>query len=298
MATSDTDLLTKKNQEWVAKRKPDMLRGTVLNYNAALYDQYSKALVALVLQMTNQCEREIIRYFKSDAAKEFFAQDESVASQSKILTNKLTEKFQQLFARKAQGLAEAMVSQADKASSASLHNSLKQLSGGLSLKTTVITGPMKEVMTASVAENVGLIKSISQKYMTDMQGAVMRSISTGNGLQDLVPFFEKHKGITIRRARFIASDQTKKAYSNLNEHRMQKLGLDKYEWIHSGGGAEPRELHLRLNGKICSLSDPPIIQYAKGNQPEVRGKPGDLPGCRCKMKPVIDFGQGNEENPG
>ena len=124
-----------------------------------------------------------------------------------------------------------------------------------------------------------------------MTGAVMRSITTGKGVADLVPFFDRYEGITIRRARIIANDQTKKAYSNMNAIRMQKLGVDKYEWVHSSGGQEPRELHLHLNGSICSLKDPPIIQYAKGNQPEIRGKPGDLINCRCTMRPIIDFNQ-------
>jgi SPP1 gp7 family putative phage head morphogenesis protein len=295
MQTSDADILTKKKQEWADKRKPEILRGTKLSYNASLQDRYFRAINALVLQMAAECEKKVLRLFEAQKDNPVFATDDSIASQAKILTNQLTATFQQLFERRAQGLAESMVSQADRTSSANLHESLKTLSGGLSLKTTVLTGPLKEVMKASVTENVKLISSISQDYLTQMTGAVMRSITTGNGLQDLVPFFQRYKGVTIRRARLIANDQTKKVYGNLNAHRMQKLGLDKYEWLHSSGGAEPRELHQHLNGKICSLSDPPIIQYAKGNQPEVRGKPGDLINCRCTMRPVIDFNQNRDE---
>jgi hypothetical protein len=35
-----------------------------------------------------------------------------------------------------------------------------------------------------VTENVGLIKSIPTQYLGGVQGAVMRSITTGNGMQD------------------------------------------------------------------------------------------------------------------
>lgn len=285
--------LTIKKQKLVMARKPEILRGVRLSYNVSIEDRYSKQLVALVLQMTKQSQKQVLRLFQSSTGEEFFAQDDSISSQARIITNKLADTFNDLFSKKADLLAEQMVNDSDRASSASLHESLRTLSGGLSLKTTVITGQLKESMKASVAENVQLIKSISQEYQTQMQGAVMRSITTGNGLQDLVPFFKKYEGITIRRARFIASDQTKKAYSNMNAMRMQKLGVQKYEWIHSGGGMEPRELHLALNGKICSLTDPPIIQYAKGSQREIRGKPGDLPGCHCTMRPVVDFNQGD-----
>ena len=48
-----------------------------------------------------------------------------------------------------------------------------------------------------MTENVGLIKSIPAQYLNGVQGAVMRSITTGNGMQDLVPYLQKHKGITL-----------------------------------------------------------------------------------------------------
>jgi uncharacterized protein with gpF-like domain len=70
---------------------------------------------------------------------------------------------------------------------------------------------------------------------------------------------------------------------------MDKLGIDKYEWLHSAGGQKPRQLHQHMSGKTYSLSNPPIIQQAKGSQPEVRGKPGDLINCRCRMVPIIQF---------
>lgn len=284
------ELLTKKKQAFVSKRKPQIIRGTKLAPNAAIEDRYYREMQSLILQMTRTTRRRVLQLFKSETATEFFAMDESVSAQAKLITNQLTKKFVQLFSAEAQGMAEGFLKDSDRASSGALHESLKALSGGLSLKTTVLTGELREVISASITENVGLIKSIPQKYMAEMQGAVMRSITSGRGLQDLVPFFDRYEKITTRRARLIASDQTRKVYSALNAGRMEKLNLDKYEWLHSGGGVEPRRLHLHLAGKICSLKNPPVIQYAKGAQPEVRGKPGDLPGCKCTMRPVIDFG--------
>lgn len=289
-------LLTKKKQAWVSKRKPEAVRGTPLHYSAASQERYAKKLTALVKQMTSQTERELIKFFKSPVAESFFAEDANAGSQARKLTNEITRRFNQLFASKAKPLSEQMVNDADRASSVALHSSLKQLSGGLSLKTTVVTGPMKEIMTAQVAENVALIKSISNDYLNQVQGAVMRSITTGNGLEDLVPFLQKYEGVTIRRARLIASDQTKKAFSNLNAERMKKAGVDQYEWVHSAAAKEPRELHVAMIGQIFSLDKPPIIQYAKGTLPEVRGKPGDLINCFCLMRPIITFDDGTNSD--
>lgn len=285
-------LLTKKKAQWAGKFKPNIIRGEKLNYNAAVEERYRRALTSLTKQMTAQTTREIVRLFQSDAAKAFFAQDESVASKARVVTNALISKFSQLFARKAKSLAAAMVNNADKASTTALHGSLKKLSGGLSLKTSFLTGPMNEVVTASIAENVALIKSIPQKYLQDVQGAVMRSITNGNGLADLQPFLEKLEGSSIKRAKLIAEDQTKKVYANLNSARAQKIGVKQFEWVHSGGGAHPRELHESYDGQIFSFDDLPVIDDRTGE----KGIPGQLINCRCTMVPVINFDNGGSND--
>jgi SPP1 gp7 family putative phage head morphogenesis protein len=101
---------------------------------------------------------------------------------------------------------------------------------------------------------------------------------------------QSHKEISMRRAKNIAYDQTRKAFNNINKARMDKLGIREFEWLHSGGSTHPRKLHQELSGKIFSLDDLPIIGTMYGE--EVRGIPGQLPNCRCKMLPVISF---NEE---
>lgn len=278
-------LLTRRKQAWADKRKPDILRGGALNYNAAAEARYYAQLAALIKRMTKETREKIESFFTEPHAEEYFAQDASVSSQARILTNAIAKKFDQIFAFRAKPLAESTVREADKNSSTALHSSLKDLSGGLSFKTTVLTGELEDVISASVTENVGLIKSIASQYLGSVQGAVMRSITTGNGLQDLVPFLNKQEGITLRRARIIAQDQTRKAYANISKIRMQKLGLKQFEWLHSSGGAEPRKLHIELSGKIFDFDNPPVIDLKSGE----RGFPAQLPNCRCRYRPVITF---------
>ena len=178
------------------------------------------------------------------------------------------------------------VSRHDTTRSVALNSDLS----ALSIRATEYLQRWKEVMTASIAENVGLIKSISEKYLTDVQGAVMRSITNGNGLQDLIPALERHEGITRRRARNIALDQTRKAYNSLNKGRMEALGIKKFEWLHTGGSQNPREDHIELSGQIFSFDNPPVIDKRTGE----RGFPAQLPNCRCRMLPVITFGDVEE----
>ena len=280
-------LLTRRKQAWANNFKPDVLVGQVLSPNAGTEAKYYARLAREVEAMCEKVEARLKRFFNTDTASEYFAMDDSIASQARILTNRMLEEINKQFEDMAKPAAEAMASSADAASSATVHTSLKQLSGGLSLPTAPITPEMKQILSATITENVNLIKTISGQYLDGVQQAVMRSITTGNGMQDLVPYLEKHKGITIRRARMIARDQTKKAYSNLSRARMQNLGVKKFRWLHSGGGHTPRKLHQSYSGKIFSFDDLPILDEGR---PE-RGIPGQAINCGCKMIPVLEFGE-------
>lgn len=280
-------MLTKKRTAWAAQRsQPTVFKGTILPIPAAVGVRYVAALSSITAQMTSQVNREVLRLFKTDAAASHFATDAaSIGSQARILVNSLQDRFNDLFAKRAKPLAERMVEQAELASKGQLHASLKALSGGMSMKTGIDNPNLSNIYKASVAENVGLIKSIASEYLTKVQGAVMRSITTGNGLQDLVPALEQYEGQTHRRARNIALDQTRKVYNSVNKGRMQAIGLKKFQWHHSAGGANPREDHIEMDGQIYSFDALPVIDQRTGE----RGIPGQAPNCRCTMSPVFDF---------
>jgi SPP1 gp7 family putative phage head morphogenesis protein len=278
-------LLTVRKKKWVKQFKPDQVRGTPLNYNAAIQERYMRELVSMVKQMTSQTQRELVKLYKTETMTDYFGEDSAPTARANATMNKLIAKFTDLFATKADALAQRMIEQTDQASSTSLQLSLKQLSGGLTLNTDVITGPMAQVLKAGIAENVSLIKSIPSRYLSGVQQALNRSITTARGSVDLIPYLQKHEGITIRRARMIALDQTRKAYSNITSSRLQKLGVKKFEWLHTAGSNEPRKLHIEYSGKIFSFDDPPIIDENTGE----RGLPGQAINCRCRMAPVISF---------
>lgn len=278
-------LLTKRKEKWVASGKPVSIRGAVLNNPTLLEERFTNKLDAMVAFMCKEIKKDLVKFFREPNSKEYFAEDASISSQARILMNKLMKKYNGFFATMSEEAALRQVCAVNKASNASVQASLKELSGGLTLPTGSLTPDMEEVLKATTAEMAQLIKSISNKYLSEVQGAVMRSIASGNGLADLVPFLEKHKGITERRARMIARDQTRKAYNNLNRGRMEKLGLKKFEWLHTGGSDHPRKLHINYSGKIFSFDDLPIIDENTGE----RGIPGQAINCRCRMRPVLEF---------
>jgi len=159
--------LTKKKLAWARNRNVN-LRGTNLAHNAALEDKYARELQKLTRQMTNEVKKEITKLFKDESAKEFIknqkkvaAVDANVGSQARILLNYLTDKFTKLFSSKAKTISEKMFEGIDKVSTSNLHSSLKQLSGGLSLKTSIVPKGFEDIASATIAENVSLIKFLT-----------------------------------------------------------------------------------------------------------------------------------------
>lgn len=287
--------LTECKYTW-AKNRDVTLRGKRLNYNAAFQEKYARNLNKLVKEMTQSVHKDLMRLFHGDLSNEYFEQQEkvatmdaSLASQAKILMNALIKKYTSLFDKNAKSLADTMLSSALKLSKVNLHSSLKELSGGLSLKTGIVPEGMNDVITASIAENVSLIQSIPEEYFKNVTGAVMRSITTGRGLADLEPEISKYARQTKRRTELIALDQTRKAYNAVNKQRMQAIGIKQFEWVHSGGSQKPRDSHIKISGKVFSFENLYAEQEALGVPVSDRGYPSDAIYCRCTMIPVIQF---------
>jgi SPP1 gp7 family putative phage head morphogenesis protein len=279
-------MMKKRKTKWKPTPSDRKLEGSPLNVNVSVGLRYKAELDKLISKMSRITLEAIIKLYGGKPAKQYFAQDEkSIVVEAKKMSDDLQRKFDELFGDASSRIAEQMVSDADKASAASVQISMGQLSGGLALPMTAIRGRDKEILKASIAENVSLIKTIPQQYLKDVSGAVFRSITAGSGLNDLLPFLQKYKQITLRRAKMIALDQNRKAFNNLSQSRMQSAGITKYEWLHTGGSDKPRKDHIAMNGNIYRFDDPPIVDRKTGE----RGHPGSLINCRCRLKPVIEF---------
>lgn len=261
-------------------------------YGRALTDpvrveaRYRATLERAIAQMTGESER-MVRALWTQHSTFDVAMDASLEAQARILTNAMARKFQAFFDTLAPPLARKFVAGVDAHSKADLHGSLSAASGGLSLKTSVISGRVKQIVAAATVENVGLIKSIPAQYFQKLQGDVMRSITSGNGVADVLQAVRKTGHVTEKRAALIARDQSSKTTTAINAARMDALGVTEFEWMHSGGGKVPRPLHKNgLAGNVYKLKEPPVIDDRTGE----RGLPGQLINCGCRMRPVIKFG--------
>jgi SPP1 gp7 family putative phage head morphogenesis protein len=192
---------------------------------------------------------------------------------------KLAKRWQRNFNEAAPKLAEYFATAATERSDAALRSILAD--GGFSIEFKM-TRAARDVLNATVAQNVSLIKSIPQKYLADIQQAVMRSIQTGRDLGSLTKELEEAYGVTRKRAALIAHHQNNAATSAMTRARQIELNIESAEWRHSHAGRFPRPTHVAMNGKRY---DPKTGMYDPAEGRNVF--PGELIRCRCTSRSVI-----------
>lgn len=283
--------LSRKRGEYVKQRASGIIVGAPLTYSAGQMERYDRLIGKMTTAMYKDYDRELKAVFR---ANDVITIDSSISAQARIALRKLQKKWGRIFARESPKIVDMVVSGIDKAAGDTLNQSLKQLSGGITLKTAIMPAALKQSLGAAIAENVALIKSIEQQYHTQIEGAVMRSLQPGGrGLADVTDALQKYSGITDRRQNIIAKDQTRKIQASISIERAKSAGIKKFKWLHSRGGSEPRADHVAMSGEIFEYDKPPIIDRRTGE----RGFPGQAINCRCQMVPVIEWGDepGNDD---
>ncbi|HEY8836213.1 MAG TPA: phage minor head protein [Dehalococcoidia bacterium] len=237
---------------------------------------YRRKLDALIEEMAASVSFWIESAYRNN---EPLAQDELPASALKAAIRKLTARWQRKFSEAAPKLADYFATAVEKRSSAALKNILKEAGFTVEFK---MTAAQRDIVNATINQNVQLIKSIPAQYLTQVQGSVMRSVQTGRDLGTLSKELQDHYGVTKRRAAFIARSQNNLATSSMDRARRLELGLDESQWMHSGGGKHPRPTHVAMSGKRFKTEqgmwDSAVKRYVFA---------GCEPGCRCVSRAVV-----------
>lgn len=146
---------------------------------------------------------------------------------------------------------------------------------------------LTDVVNDAIVSNVGLIKSIPEKYFSELERIVNTGFQDGWTYNQIQESILKLGQSTNSRARFIARDQIGKMNSRFNQARQTNLGIEEYEWSTSQDervrgnptGRYPRAKHnhYKRNGEVFKWNDPPP-----------GGHPGQDYQCRCTPIPVLD----------
>lgn len=287
--------------------KKQILKSDIFTYSPALERQYRMELKGLVDKMLKEVSEKLVAAYRKNKSGFTFATDGAFTNIDDQLKD-LEKKYRELFARQGEEAAKRMVLRQLKYNRSSFTKIMKKLMPTdeeiPTLAGSVIPRDLEQVIKASILENVSLIKSIESKYFEQITGSVARSMQAGGSIKQLRQEILHYNGMTRRRADIIANDQTRKAYMSINLRNMSKAGIQKVEWVHSGGGYSVREYHYRkwdgvsgkddgrpngLNGYIFDIDKPPVIQFQQGKQPEVRGYPAQLPNCKCVLRAIVEI---------
>lgn len=258
-----------------AEREPENgeFRGTALRPAVSIYIDFGKEIAEEMARMYRDTRRELEGAF--EAGPLHTAMDDGITSQARIRINALMEKWNRRFNRLAKKSVRKMIARTLRNSAVTVNMSLKEVGKGLEIDTTATNERLQQVIHASTEEASMLIKRIPQQFLTEVQGQVMRSITSGQGIKDLVPYLTKKYEGDVRWARHVAMDQTRKAYASMNQSRLQAVGCESYIWVHTGGSRYPRKEHIEMSGTEYRWDDPPVIDKRSGE----KGHPGTAPFC-------------------
>jgi SPP1 gp7 family putative phage head morphogenesis protein len=259
--------------------------------NASIEAEYRRRLKCLIDEMNRSVCYWVTAAFRanepriSEAADEIeqsppaIAQDAIPAAELKRAVRKLTRRWKSRFDDAADELADwfgqAVSDRSDKALQAILRR------GGISVKFRM-SRAQRDVLHATVNQNVNLIRSIPQKYLGAVEGIVMRGVQTGRDLQQITKGLQKEFGVTRRRAELIARDQTSKSTSALTRARQIELGITEAIWVHSHAGKTFRRTHVAMHGKKFD-----VVKGMWDSDENAWVHPGELISCKCISRAVV-----------
>jgi len=258
------------------KRKNEKILRPV-HANVGIEVSYRKALRDLVDEMQRSVEYWLTAAWRKN--EPVLSQDEVPALGLQRALRKLTRRWQRRFDRIAEDLARYFAQSVSARSDRTLEAILRK--GGMSVKFK-LTPAMRDVLRASVAENVGLIKSIPQQYLRDVEGMVMRSVQTGRDLGTLSKEIRARYNVTKKRSALIARHQNNAVNAAMMRVRQIELGVRESIWLHSSAGKEPRRTHVAMSGKRY---DPTKGMWDSDEKAWVF--PGQLINCRCVARSVV-----------
>jgi len=257
------------------KPKFKTLKGT--RANAGLEAAYRKRLIKWI-----ELLHKSVMYWLSSAYNQnepIMAQDAVPAAELQKAVRKLSRRWNKNFKEAAPELAKWFGTSVWKRSDRDLERILKE--GGFAVEFK-LTKAQRDVLHATINQNVSLIKSIPAQYLQKVEGMVMRSVQVGGDLATLTKQLQKEFRLTKKRAKLIAHDQTNKSNSVFTRVRYEELGITHAIWVHSHAGKHPRPKHLAFDGKKYDVRrGAPVGDKGQFVQP------GWEINCRCFSRAIV-----------
>lgn len=149
----------------------------------------------------------------------------------------------------------------------------KQIRSQLSVDVVKDEPWLESQISDFVAENVALIKTVPQKFFSEIEALTIRGISYGERPDKIAKDIQQRYGVAEFNAKRIAKDQSNKFFGRLNSIRQKSLGIEKFVW-RTAEDERVRPEHEELDGETFPWTEPPS-----------EGLPGQPVLCRCEGEP-------------
>jgi len=256
------------------KRKPRPVRPSV-----STESRYNAELQRIVRAIRKDIDAALVPMIK--ALERDYIADSWVDVIAGGLRNLLAKWNSEQYRVLAQNIANQFVMAANSENDKKFKSSLGIEVQGIGVDIYGGSPELKDYLAASAYDNAQLIKSIPAQYLGQVESLMMANMRAGLRPSAIAKQLQQQFGITQRRARFIAKDQTAKINGDLNEKRQKAIGGEYFQWIDSDD-ERVRHSHSEIANRITA--------YGKGiyrwddlpmNDKGVRTKPGSDYGCRC-----------------
>lgn len=149
----------------------------------------------------------------------------------------------------------------------------------------------RENLAEEYSENMKLyIKKFAEREVLSLREAVEENATEGYRFDKLIPSIKKRYGVSVRKAKFLARNETSIFMSKYHEQRYREGGVTQYVWstshdtrVRPALGTHGSDNHRVLDGRVFAFSNPPTVDPAKGR----KANPGQDYNCRCVAIPVL-----------
>lgn len=131
------------------------------------------------------------------------------------------------------------------------------------------------------------VKDFADEEVETLRENIKRSAFRGTRYESSVATIRHSFGVTERKAKFLARQETGLLMAKFKESRYTESGIHEYTWrCVSGSASHPvRPSHKVLDGKVFRFDTPPIT--TPPSEPARRNNPGEDYNCRCHAIPRV-----------
>lgn len=181
--------------------------------------------------------------------------------------------------RELEALADQFAKRTSDFNRAQLRAQVRAATGVDVIRAEPYLAPKVEAFTV---ENVGLIRTVPERYFSEIESITIRGVRSGMLARDLERELIERGNVSEERAALIARDQIGKFYGDLNATRQQDLGVDRYVWrsVHDN---RVRSEHEERDGNVYAWTPAAASGEVEYLPPDEQ--PGQPIQCRCFAEP-------------